>query len=659
MEPEDLQFNVPDLRIFISMRRFFTPTLLLLFLLVAGCATPVGVRTLDSREADRKLAANVLTGEQLSSPTIHIINRLGLANTFADDRATAIASLHDKLLENGVLKQDLLFALTETSFLQAVESENPAYYLAAALYAYAFLFHGEAPQAKNAMSAFEPRLRTAVDLYNRSIAKGFTSQENPSQVRLAGGTYPLPFGHLQVDFDSRHLQWGNFRFVELVQAAEIDVRGLRNKYRWPGIGAPLVASTRYTKGIDAPGFAYVISGMKVPLTAFLRFTDLETGLRAGTLHSALEIYTTDKATSVRVEDREIPVEYELSSALASTLEGSQMYKLEIPGLLRGDINPLKKVARFKNGVFLTSPYKPGQIPLVLVHGTASSPARWAELINEVNNDRELWGRYQIWLFLYDTGNPVLYSAGILAEGLKSVVEELDPEGKDPALREMVIVGHSQGGLLTRMMATESGTAFWDNAFSESFETLAESPKVKELLQQSVVYSPLLFVKRLVFIATPHGGSYVAGGWIGRLATKLIHLPPRVVEFGKDIAMLPTTKGAALFALRDIPRSTDDMDPKSEFVRTLTTLPMATDVPFHSIIAVKNPEDPREKWHDGVVAYGSAHLEEAESELIIPSGHSVQSEPAAIEEIRRILVEHLRATTSTQWAVERSPERTAR
>jgi len=53
------------------------------------------------------------------------------------------------------------------------------------------------------------------------------------------------------------------------------------------------------------------------------------------------------------------------------------------------------------------------------------------MINELLNDQDLFGKYQIWLFTYNTGNPILYSGGILTEGLKGTVNEFDPEGKDP------------------------------------------------------------------------------------------------------------------------------------------------------------------------------------------------------------------------------------
>ena len=44
--------------------------------------------------------------------------------------------------------------------------------------------------------------------------------------------------------------------------------------------------------------------------------------------------------------------------------------------------------------------------------------------------------------------------------------------------------------------------------------------------------------------------------------------------------------------------------------------------------------------DGVVKYTSAHVDYAESEFIVRSGHSCQDNPLTIEEVRRILLENL-------------------
>ena len=82
-----------------------------------------------------------------------------------------------------------------------------------------------------------------------------------------------------------------------------------------------------------------------------------------------------------------------------------------------------------------------------------------------------------------------------------------------------------------------------------------------------------------------------------------------------------------------------MSPAHRLIRTLSSLPIAHGVTAHSIIAVKG-DGPPEQGEDGVVAYSSAHLEGVASERVVRSGHSVQSHPEAIEEIRRILLEHL-------------------
>ena len=69
--------------------------------------------------------------------------------------------------------------------------------------------------------------------------------------------------------------------------------------------------------------------------------------------------------------------------------------------------------------------------------------------------------------------------------------------------------------------------------------------------------------------------------------------------------------------------------------------MAPGVPRHSIIAVKG-DGPVETGSDGVVKYESAHIPDADSELVVRSGHSTQATPATIQEVNRILRLHVRA-----------------
>jgi pimeloyl-ACP methyl ester carboxylesterase len=612
-------------------------------LLLLGCATPVGVRPLNSKEANRRLTENVLSDAKLSGPTLQILNRAGLEEQFQSDPAGVIAALHQALPT--AREADRLFALAELSFLHATQSGDRSYFLAAAVYAYAFLF----PQGSGASpDPFDPRFRTAVDLYNRGITGGFAEPENRQvfiperrHVILAEGVYRLPFGELSVHIDPDEFRYGPFRMVNFVDTAELEVRGLRNTYRWPGIGASLAAALKQRPGAEEREFAMVSAGIRVAATAFLRLENVEEGIRSGRLEGRLTLYTTQEDTFVTVGNRVVPLEYALTAVLADTLEGSQAYTLELKGLFSGDFKIFKDTARFRGNVFLMAPYRPGRIPLVLVHGTASSPARWAQMLNEILNDRELWNRYQVWLFTYNTGNPILYSGGLFTQGLRHVVQQLDPAGKDSALRKMVVIGHSQGGLLTKLTAIDSGNRFWDSIFNVPIDQLNVSPDTRELLRRSFFYKPLPFVHRVVFISTPHRGSHFTGGYISALLRRLISLPGKILSPLQEVFQRSPEALTARAMGTEIPRSTDNMSPNSAFIKTLSSIPIAPGVIAHSIIAVANPEDPKEEWDDGVVPYSSAHIDGVASELVVHSGHSAQESALAIEEVRRILVENLK------------------
>ncbi len=637
LEPGEEEIEMtPSKHLSLNVRMVICFFVLALALTFGGCATPVGVRYLDPKQIQRNLTASILSSDELSASTRQILNCSNFTKRFRSQPAEVLAALHKGLTTAN--DADRLFALAELSYAYASESGPKSYYLASAIYAYAFLF----PEGgRSDPNWFDPRVRIALDLYNRSLAETFTTTDR-TRVIVDEGSFPLPFGELTVVINGEEFRWGSFRLVDFVQAAELDVRGLRNRYRWPGIGAPLVASPKPMEGVTIPAFSKIPLGVKVPVTVFLRLENVAEGLKTGKVRGNLELYTTAKATTVTIDGRTVPIEYETSSALAYTFEGSRIYELELRGLFSGDFFIIKDRARYRDDIFLVEPYRPGLIPVIFVHGTASSPARWAEMFNELSNDRDLWGNYQFWLFTYNTGNPITYSAGILAEGLRKTVEELDPKGQDQALKKMVVIGHSQGGLLAKLTAVDSGTAFWDTSVLGPFEDLRASPEKKEMIRRSIFFTPVSSVKRVMFLATPHSGSFLAGGWIGRLTGKFISLPFRLVDTMKEVITL-NPQIRALRSLKDIPRSTDNMGPESPFIKNLSSMTLAPGVVAHSIISVKNPEDLEDKWTDGVVSYRSAHIDGVASELVVHSGHSTQDHPQAIEEVRRILLQHLRET----------------
>ena len=227
------------------------------------------------------------------------------------------------------------------------------------------------------------------------------------------------------------------------------------------------------------------------------------------------------------------------------------------------------------------------------------------------------------------------------------MHELDPEGKDPALQNMIVIGHSQGGLLTKLTAIDSGTKFWDLISDKPFEQMKLSPEAREFIQQSAFYKPLPFVKRVVFISTPqHGAMLAASQFVTGLASKLVNLPITVVNTTALLAQIATSSGdEKVAAMLSRPMtSIDTMNPNNPALQVLASIPVSPGIRAHSIIAVEG-DGPKEEGDDGVVAYKSAHIDEAVSEVVVHWNHSCQGTPEVIEEVKRILFEHLAASES--------------
>ena len=211
---------------------------------------------------------------------------------------------------------------------------------------------------------------------------------------------------------------------------------------------------------------------------------------------------------------------------------------------------------------------------------------------------------------------------------------------------MVIVGHSQGGLLTKMMGVHmdqdgAGRALVGTPLSELGLEGADA----DLVRRCFEFEPLPTVDRLVFVATPHRGSFLAASWFARSIAKLIAMPGEVEGAARRVlAHVPSERLPP--GLQDrIPTSLENMDPASPFVRYLAELPIDPRIHAHSIIPIGKAES-TDGADDGVVSYASAHLEGVESEVLVPAGHSCQSHPRTTIELRRILREHIRLLDGT-------------
>jgi Alpha/beta hydrolase family len=596
-----------------------------LCLALGACAGPVGAVRGDPTVVLRDISRSAVTTGEASWPTRNILFERGLFDAVVEQPESALADLHKAMVTSGA-DPDLLFALAELSFLHGQAAARRDYQLAAAVYAYAFLFPdglGEAP------GRFDPRLRIAANLYNWAVAAGFSSDDG-SEVLPRSGTFDLPFGRIEVAFDSSKLRAGDRELFGFVPIAELEVYGMAMRYRWPGLGAPLAAATRPIEGAK-PGRDFVAPLLKVAATALLQIPQARRTLVEGRpLKGALDLHLAWDAESVRIGGEEVPLENEPTAALALTFTGAPVMELELFGLL----GRLTGLMADRPPLVSTTPYRPGLIPVVFVHGTASSVVRWAEMYNRLLADPEIRRRYQFWFFQYDSGNPIALSSLHLREALRGAVARLDPEGKDPALRQMVLIGHSQGGLLVKMQAITSGDRLWSAASSKPFDEVRLSDETRDLFRRGMFVEPVPEVSRVVFIATPHRGSFVAGRQIiAALTRRLLSLPVRLTRVQTELINNPD---AGLGAV--IPSAVDNMSPRHHFIRALQKIPLASSVKAHSIIAVIG-DGPVDGGDDGVVKYSSAHIEGVESELVVRSDHSTQGRPETVEEVRRILRLH--------------------
>ncbi len=629
-----------------EVRRLLRPRgawwIALLAVLLSACRSPIGTERASVRQTYRQIHANAVSASRPSRETQIVLRRFDQESVFAEEPAAALRSLHRKAEEH--TERSLLFALAELSYLageRALRHPPPPrsleardYHLAAAVYAYLFLL-GEA--AEPVPDAFDPRFRIASDLYSCGLGRALAGwDDDPARVAVGGGRRRLPVGQIDLEVIEPPPPWDRTHWHRLLLADQFTVRGFSVRNRQPGLGTPLVA-------VGRPAGEKALF-QTTPLTVFLRVRGTLRDLGRGLVRGSLEVHSPYETTGVTVGDRTVPLEIDTTVHLAYALNQEFIWRV-------GRLQFLSPRERIPSGVHLGEPYRPGRIPVVFVHGTFSSPVKWAEMVNTLGADFLLRQRYQFWTCIYNTGNPVSYSAVRLREALVDKVRELDPEGRDPALRQMIVIGHSQGGLLTKLTATDTGDRLWRAFSTNRLEDLGlDEPRQAEI-RRYVFFTALPFVQRVVFISTPHRGSYRANNLARKLARWLVRLPNSVLDLRREQAPLESQADIPRKLRAYSPTSIDSMSPRNPWMLALADIPLAPSVKGHSIVAMRGNGDPH-RGKDGLVAYSSAHVDYVESELVVRGRHSCLDLPATIEEVRRILYEHLESVPDPDGQIPR-------
>jgi hypothetical protein len=399
--------------------------------------------------------------------------------------------------------------------------------------------------------------------------------------------------------------------------------------RTDGTGLPVVMVQRRTKTTSDPFFPP--NGRRFPATLTVDFSDER--------KATLTFHHSRNVDSVRLRGHVRPLAGDLPAAIDAAMGGRALRKYAFSGLLRPDVH-LKDA-----GIYTPEPFDPRKIPLVLVHGFESAPHIWKNVMRSVAADPVLRRHYQVWYFLYPSGLSIHVAAASLRESLQKAHHFYNPGQRHPAVKRMVIAGHSMGGLLARMQVIDSRSEIYRAFFTVPFDKLPLGPQNRDLVKRTLYFEHLPFVKRVVFIATPHGGSDIAELSVIRFVSRVIQ-PTKLITglFNELSAVAHYAINPRLHRFRDFgSRSTEGLSPGHPLLTAIGERPIL--VPWHNLISIWWPMSlgkTLENSTDGAVTYRSAWLPGAESTTVVQSFHACAETPAVANALKQILHRHLTA-----------------
>jgi pimeloyl-ACP methyl ester carboxylesterase len=462
-----------------------------------------------------------------------------------------------------------------------------------------------------------PGNATAIRDYNFGVSRIFQIIKD---TKLDPWTQPLavptPQGEFVLTYKPDPRPEWNPALYDFTPADEFDVGGkyVTERTTRDGIGAPIVAvereESKNARGEAAPSRIYRT------VTAIAQFR----GDRC-----VLEFYDPLDKETVSFDGRTTPLAADFTVPLAVMLAQTDPGKHEVWRVL----NPEKYA--YTARIERLQPYNPNKTVVLVIHGLKDSQATWTPMINRLRGDPVIRKHYQFWFYSYPTGYPFPYSAAVLRQELDEVEKQF------PHLKPMVVIGHSMGGCISRVLLTDSGNELWMKIFGRLPDEVPLSPKVREYFRQELFFRHRPEIGRVIFIASPLRGSNMATGIISSLANMLIREPTLSSQASEEMLHLTSIKEEELKPMRRA-NSVDSLSPKSRFLHAMNEIPMTPSVPYDTIIGDRGRGDSPNS-SDGVVPYWSSHMKGAESEHIVPSDHNAHQNPEAIADVLRILKAH--------------------
>ncbi|MCX6983240.1 MAG: hypothetical protein NT118_00625 [Lentisphaerae bacterium] len=605
----------------------------LLVLFVSGCASQYSYRNIDSVYTFQKFNDSRLVSEKISPDTIQYLRINFLDQEYLENPEAVIAKLVEKYDMSGELES--IIPIAELSYTHGFRLEGEdnlkaaAYYALCASFCYDYLSKGIFGRPNNISS----KLLLAAGLYNSSVSRGLMLWQKSKSPWDKDFVLDLGYRKFTIDVkvDNDNLLDPSF-FSQLYSSYDYDVDGFKNSYRSNGLGSSIFGV--HEKG-KAPEDVNYPKLLYLPMTAVLEFGDKPTD-KDSPRRADLRFYNAMRTSKMNLGGHPFRIDADFTVPLTVYLTGNDPSQFSFAGLR----NPASLIE--KSNIYMLEPYDPDKIPVLTVHGLYSSPGTFLEMYNDLIGNPEIRERFQFWFFYYPTGIPVAESSSILRKKLSELHDRLDPKSENVNFNNMMVVGHSMGGLLSKILIQDSGDTFYNAVFKVSVDSPDFSPDERMILKEKMFFQHFPFIKRVVFIATPHRGSDIAIAWWARLLSKTISLPANFVN---------STSGIFLHKkhlLREmppeyqdvIPTSVQTLSPNNPAVKALCDIPFSKDVKYHSIIGIRDAEKGPGS-SDGIVPYESSHLEGALSEYLVNDTHTCVSNPHVIEEVERIVRLHLK------------------
>lgn len=451
-----------------------------------------------------------------------------------------------------------------------------------------------------------------------SLAQGFEKKE-----------IPTPLGLLAVS--TKYLTKPPYKagyFDTFLPANLVRVRGMGETVEDNGLGVALVAKRERTPERDEEMYYLPqYRGINAPFSATVTFD--------GNSQARIELFDLRSHAKTTTPAGRVQLSSNYTAPLALTMRGANDLLIGIRGLF--NVEKGKRDA----GIYLTEPFDPNRIPILMIHGLSSSPLVWRKIAANLMGYDTIRKNYQFWYVFYPTGMPIPMSAASLRDDIEALRHRYDPKGTSRASRNMVIVGYSMGGVIAQMLATSSGDRLWNAVAKGPFDEAPLDAEDREQLARFIFWKPIPGLDRVIFIATPHRGTRFADTRLAGLGLRLISLPQDLVRFQSHVfdALGNVLQGD--FTTFQAMNGINSLSPSSPIYTALATAPFAPGVKFDSIIGDRGRGG---GWNstDGIVGYWSSHLPGSQSETIVPTGHDAQTHPLAFEAIHRILLENLKA-----------------